>query len=527
MAHADMTSDDPEAWRAEYERELAEERDAIVGGAANDADHVERFDGGEVRVSRDEHDDGYVVVQVTPREGSNFEPDILALVRSQHPDEVGRETVADYTLVALRRPLEERDATLRYARQLVNRARPWEPTLVSAASSPSSAAPTWGSRLSTATGEWITSAPPPREYLARDVRTGRGAMPATGVAILAAAGGAGKSYATIGLALAVATGTPWLGVMRPERPGRVLIVSAEDPAIEIRRRVYAIARAYGIASIPDDSVDIIDVHDVHMPLLESDRGTITPTVHAAALATLVRQRGPYSLSIVDPVARISGASIDADNAAATALITQLEAISTAGGGLVVAVHHTGQTARRAGITDATALRGATGLGDGARMVMVLTVERIAGHDTDEASRSLSELVSVTLAKVNHVRRWEPIAARRDEHGVLVPMDAIDLEMVTQAREAADPSARRRAQRDEDRETREAKQATERERRAAEREAAIRARDAEDDRAVVEAIAASPDATVRALVAVVRGARACGSDRALAAVHRVRPTLGDT
>src|SRR5690606_3678922 len=115
----------------------------------------------------------------------------------------------------------------------------------------------------------------------------------------------------------------WLGVLEPQRAGRVLIVSAEEPAEEVRRRIFHVAQAHGLREIPAGSIDVVDVHDVHMPLLTSDS---LPTDHAAELVALAKARGPYALTIVDPLARLSGASIDGDNVAACALVTALEAV---------------------------------------------------------------------------------------------------------------------------------------------------------------------------------------------------------
>jgi hypothetical protein len=355
----------------------------------------------------------------------------------------------------------------------------------------------WTSRLVTVSSDWITTAPAPREHLMRDTRTGRGAIESTGVCILGAAGGAGKSYTTIGAAVAVATGTPWLGVLAPERPGHALIVTAEDPADEMRRRIYAHCRALRIPSIPDGAIDIVDVHDVHLPLLD---GTSTPTAYALALVEMVRARGPYALVVVDPLARLSGASIDADNVAACALVTVLESIATAARGLVLAPHHTSQGARRGGITDATALRGATALGDSARMVLVLSVAETE-HDDIEVAARLGQLVTISLAKANHVRRWDPIRLRRDEHGVLLPLDAQDVAMLAERRE------------------------TQRETRTTSRATATASRHDDEDRALARILAEQPGIPLRGLRAAMALALAgCSHDAVDLAILRAGPRI---
>lgn len=317
--------------------------------------------------------------------------------------------------------------------------------LVALATNDDSALPNaWSSRLVTVSANWLTEAPPPRRYLMRDIRTGKGAIPARGVCLLVAAGGAGKSYASVAATIALATGTPWLGAFQPENKGRVLIVSAEEPADELRARIYHVAKVAGVDAIPEGSIDIIDVHDVHMPLLDRFG---TPNDTGRDLVTLVRRRGPYALVIVDPLARLSGASIDADNVAACALVTALEAVASAADGLVLGSHHTSQAARRNSIVDATAIRGATGLGDSARMVLVLGVETI-DHADPEIEARLGEIVTLTRAKANHVGRWEPVRMRRGPQGVLVPLDQHDSAMISEAKKAADPVAKKTADKQE-------------------------------------------------------------------------------
>ena len=57
--------------------------------------------------------------------------------------------------------------------------------------------------------------------------------------------------------------------------------------------------------------------------------------------------------------------------------------------------------------------------------------------------------------------------------------------------------------------------------AAQYEVTIRERDEADDKAARTAMATYPAGTARRLAGVVKKARACGSERAQAAVHRVR------
>src|ERR1019366_5163517 len=132
---------------------------------------------------------------------------------------------------------------------------------------------------------------------------------------------------------------------------------------------------------------------------------------------------------------------------------------------------------------------------------------------------------LSFVKSNYSRKGEPIHLRRDECGALLPLDEIDLETVgkvtsgTASREAK--AQARKAEREGAREAREREDAPRREAKATERETATRVRDAADDEAARRLLTDDPAATVRDLVARVRGERACGTERAHAAVSRVK------
>lgn len=371
----------------------------------------------------------------------------------------------------------------------------------------------WEQRLTTADDAWRTHKPPPRAYLMRDTRTDKGALDECGVCLFVAAGGVGKSFAGVAAALAVTTATPWLGVLQPERRGRVLIVSAEDPRDELRRRIFHVAAKQQIPTLSKDALDVVDVHDAHVPLLTSDA---EPTEYADALVELVRKRGPYALIIIDPLARVAGANIDGDNTAAGALVTQLERVATAARGLVLALHHTSKAARRDNVVSALAIRGPTALGDSSRMALLLTADSPKGVDTH-----LAAIVTATCVKANYTREWDPIQLRRADHGVLVPLDDADRALVEEARQVANPTTKRRAERQAEREAQEARYEQSRAARQTAKEQAQSRQDAADDDAVRRIVGAHPGIGSRDLLAKMAAAlHGCGQPRVDRAVERV-------
>lgn len=343
------------------------------------------------------------------------------------------------------------------------------------------AIPRW--HIESATAEWLTRPLPPREHLLVDTRTGRGAMDKTGVWIFGGAGGGGKSYATIALGLAVVNGGTWLRTFKTTGPGRSLLISAEDSTDDNRRRAYSIARNEELDPDAMARFDFLSLHDRVTSLVTKVGDAYGPSDDTKSLCDVLASRDPYGLTIVDPYGRIAGVSVDADNAAAAATISALAMIGSATRGIVLGITHTSLRARIAAqngaAEGATGIRGATGQTDFARGVIRLESDKDA--------------IWLSLAKANHIAQWERVALKRGDFGELLPLGIVELGMIAESNS---------------KETKDAK-----------KEAARRERDRLDDEAAHEALAANPSATVRHLVAVVQKVRACGTDRAHAAVTR--------
>lgn len=310
------------------------------------------------------------------------------------------------------------------------------------------------SRFVRVTRDWLITAQPPREYLLFDGRTGRGAIDRKQTWMLGGRGGGGKGFALVALALAIALGGSWFGLETNGRPGRVLMLSAEDDADDLRRRLLDVARLLypsAAESDIDDRIVIYACQEEVPPFVRHDRETGT-FVHGAGLHDVLeaveeeREAGrgaPFDLVIVDPAAHFAAVSIDVDSAAATALVRACNRLSSAAGGLVLLVHHTSKTSRKetgdGKAAEATDLRGSTGLIDGPRGAIMLTPE------VDKATRKPTGIVTLSIAKANHVRHWDDIILRRDESGVLHPLDAPDVAEYKAARGPEAKKAQRAAE----------------------------------------------------------------------------------
>lgn len=145
---------------------------------------------------------------------------------------------------------------------------------------------------------WPDEAPPPVDWLA-DHRIPRG-----DVTTLHGDGGAGKTDIALQLAEGVARGAPyWLGheVFR----GKVVILSAEEPERELRRRIWLHGQRDGFRS-----QDLTDLH-LWFP------NDVAGAVFAVPDRSGIMQPAPLFRSIEAAIAEIAPALVIVDNVAAT------------------------------------------------------------------------------------------------------------------------------------------------------------------------------------------------------------------
>lgn len=284
--------------------------------------------------------------------------------------------------------------------------------------------------------DWLTEPPPRADPL---VTWGDGMrqplmMAAGRVALLAAAGGVGKTYALVQLALAIATGTKWLGTYDVPKKGRVLLALAEEDLDECRRRLYMGAQALGRPG--DEGVDYllgeVRRHVVPLALMGRDvafLGPDGPTAwHGELEARLSEQ--PWRAIILDPLSRWGGPEIETDAHAATRVVQLLEQLTKLPGNpAVVVAHHTNKGALRddPGARSQAVVRGHSALVDGVRWVGYL--ERLARRGRSRLS----------VVKSNYGPTPPTLELTRDGSGALRPCAPHELEA-----EAVDDQAKRGA-----------------------------------------------------------------------------------
>jgi RecA-family ATPase len=146
--------------------------------------------------------------------------------------------------------------------------------------------------------DWPNGAPPPVDWLA-DHRIPRG-----DVTTLHGDGGAGKTDIACQLAEACATRAPyWLG--HEITPGPVVILSAEEPQRELRRRFWLHSQR--------DGFELADLADLHLWF----PGDVAGAVFAVPDRSGIMQPTPLSRSIADAIASSAPVLVIVDNVAAT------------------------------------------------------------------------------------------------------------------------------------------------------------------------------------------------------------------
>jgi phosphoribosylcarboxyaminoimidazole (NCAIR) mutase len=278
--------------------------------------------------------------------------------------------------------------------------------------------------------DWLSSPPPPqRFFLSRD---GVPMCQAGIVGMLIAPGGRGKSMVLLQLAVSIATGRPWLGLVDIPHPGKVAVILAEETTDEVRRRLYRIAQSLDLTEderrlvlervialgLQGEDVSLIDIAKEQVAMSE---------LHETMRVLLAEHQCDV---LLDPAVRFLPGS-ESDNVIANKAVRALEKLTLAAGRTLILAHHTGKDSRKNGNQGTAAdARGVTGLTDSARWVANLSGET----ESD---------LKLKISKVNGVPFHEPIELSRDRMtGVVRAPSSLDRDLA-KARAAALAETRRR------------------------------------------------------------------------------------
>ena len=201
------------------------------------------------------------------------------------------------------------------------------------------------------------------------------------LALVAAAGGTGKTTTLIHEAACIATGRDVWGCQVQE-PGATLFITAEDSRELFAARLREVMAAMDLSDYERrlvlERVTVWDVSGDMVRLAELDQGgNIRLTELADNIVTAYRDCGLVQV-VFDPAISF-GPGERLVNDGEQAVVTACRRIVRGLNCCVRLIHHTGKANARNGAIDQYASRGGTALPDGCRMVTILSAVGETGH----------------------------------------------------------------------------------------------------------------------------------------------------
>jgi RecA-family ATPase len=267
---------------------------------------------------------------------------------------------------------------------------------------------------------------PTRRWLVPDL------IPDSTVTMLSGDGGVGKSLLALQLAVAVATGTDWIGTM-PET-GSVIYLGAEDDHEEIHRRLAAISDGIGLhlAGLGDLHIVPLAGKDAVLGAFKEQSCRISGTRRLDALKTRVYEIRPRLL-VLDTLADVFAGN-ENSRSEVRQFVGLLRNLAVENRLAVVLLAHPSLT----GINSGSGLSGSTAWNNSVRSRLLL--DRPRGDKGDEVDPDLRVLRGM---KANYARgdasiwlrwqkgRWAPDGSLESFNGVATQakVDQVFLDLV--------------------------------------------------------------------------------------------------
>ncbi len=264
----------------------------------------------------------------------------------------------------------------------------------------------------------ISAEPPEREWVFKRL------LPKNIAAALIAAGGTGKSFMAIHMAVASASGGMFLDEFISEKPIKVVYISGEDDQNEFNRRLRSAVKNFSNSykDLVKQNLSFIDFSssfELFTNKLSYGETTITET--PAKLIKLIQDRlgDEVGLIIIDPVSRFRGGE---ENSApdTTRFVQTIQLLSEHLSSTVLLVHHVNKNAKTNG-TGQNNSRGSSALVDGVRLVMELNAlsdKEIS--DQFNIAPGSKELLSLSVVKSNYGKKIMPFTVEKTDDGSFVP-----------------------------------------------------------------------------------------------------------
>jgi RecA-family ATPase len=267
----------------------------------------------------------------------------------------------------------------------------------------------------------LATLPPKRDWIIQDF------LPSKIVAAVIAAGGTGKSYLAMHIAVCVASGTALFGKHKSRSAANVVFISGEDDQHELQRRLHkAVAGLSPQARfLVNQNLQFIDLADSFELFTErNNKGEIDITkIPGLICEQVINQIGSdIGLVIVDPVARFRGGeeNLAAD---ATRFVQALQQIRDKLNTSVLCLHHVNKGAGTGG--NQNNARGSSAFIDGVRLVFQLnTLLESEIRNSYGNPVSFPKLLTLQSVKSNYGKPAEPMILARRDDGSLELFDVI-------------------------------------------------------------------------------------------------------
>ena len=264
--------------------------------------------------------------------------------------------------------------------------------------------------------ELLASLPPPREWLLSEF------LPKKIVASIIAAGGTGKSFLAMHIAVALAAGSSLFSKYIASTPTKVVFISGEDDKTELQRRLHSVTQGMPpnlIKSI-SSNIQFIDLADsFELFTYKPPSGEVNMTTVPVDLVSAIKQKlgDEVGLVILDPVSRFRGGE---ENSAGdtTRFVQALQYIRDQLSATVLTLHHVNKGAKTNGSTQNNA-RGSSAFIDGVRLVYELNA---IGEDEVKkqygSSGLIPRLMTLNSVKSNYGKPIEPLTLSKKTDGSL-------------------------------------------------------------------------------------------------------------
>lgn len=222
---------------------------------------------------------------------------------------------------------------------------------------------------------WEGAPIPPREWIVPDC------VPHRTVTLLSGDGGQGKSLLAQQLAVGRALAREWIGLL-PE-PGRTLILSAEDDADEIQRRLAEVLKFYSARFADLSDMRIVDLVGEDPVLGQLMKGRIEPAPMYRALDATM-SAWPPTLVILDVLAEMFAGN-ECDRAQVRQFIGLLKRLARKHGSAILLLAHPSL----AGMNTGSGLSGSTDWNNGVRSRLYMQTPKL--DDGSEPNKNLRTL----------------------------------------------------------------------------------------------------------------------------------------